>query len=122
MYEDWYFVDGSAALDRLDEAAVAAAAVDSHTGIARLSATGAGGLYRLRSGAPLPAPSRCTWITKPREQTYKSFLLDVKGSGTVWSRQMVLGPTPEFCIEGDDVRAGVVDPVELRPTVIQRLR
>jgi len=101
VYEDWYFVRDSSALDRLDEAALAAFTHDAHERIARLAANAVAGLYRLRAGSPLPHPSHCSWISKPRGQSYETFIAGIVDAGAIWSRKMVLGPTPEFCIESD---------------------
>ena len=101
VYEDWHFVRDSAALDRLDEAAVIAVTSDAHTRIARLAANASAGLYRLRAGAPLPEPPGFKWIDKPRGEAYDTFIASLENAAAVWSRQMVLGPTPEFCIELD---------------------
>lgn len=117
VYEDWYFVDGSAALDRLEEAALSAFARDQHDSIARLTASATAGLYRLRAGQPLAAPAHCTWMSKPRHEPHEAFIDRVRAAGTVWTRQMVLGPTPEFCVEGASA-AG--DP--LRDVVMHALR
>jgi hypothetical protein len=99
VFEDWHLLHDSAALDRLDDAAIAALRKDAHTRIARLAATATAGLYRLRAGSPLPEAMRCTWLDKPRGESYETFIASLKNAAAVWSRQMVLGPTPEFCIE-----------------------
>src|SRR5690348_4866955 len=48
VYEDWYLVENSAALDPLDEAAVTGICQEPHNGVARLAGNGTGGLYRLK--------------------------------------------------------------------------
>ena len=98
VYEDWYFIRDSAALDRLDEAALAAFSHDAHQRVAQLAANGTAGLYRLRAGSPVASP-RIEWVAKPRGQAYDEFLRDFPDASAVWSRMMVLGPTPEFAIE-----------------------
>jgi len=107
-YEDWYLVDGSAALDPLNDAAVSGARKGPHDEVARLSEVGAGGLYGLRAGSPDPDLVRfATWFSKPRATSYEG--LDARlrpwvertGVG-LWRRQMVLGPTPEFCFRSPD--------------------
>lgn len=98
VYEDWYFVRDSAALDGLDEAALAAFTHDAHARVASLAANAAAGLYRLRAGYPSEKP-HCSWINKPRNESYDSFVSGLTDARAVWSRKMVLGPTPEFCIE-----------------------
>ena len=100
VYENWYFVEDSAALDHLDRAAISADAEIEHRRIAALTSAAAAGLYRLRAGTPAAQPSRCTWLNKPRSKPYDPFIKGLSASGAVWTRQMVLGPTPEFCLEG----------------------
>ncbi len=99
VHEDWYFVRDSAALDVLEDAAVSAFANEAHGRIARLTLTAIAGLYRLRAGEPAARTPHCRWIDKPRGEPYPTFLESFRDADAVWSRQMVLGPTPEFCIE-----------------------
>ena len=101
VHEDWYFMRDSAALDTLDEAALAAFTHDTHARIARLAANAVAGLYNLRAGSPLPHPAHCTWLSKPRGDAYDTFIATLAALGTVLSRKMVLGPAPEFCVESD---------------------
>lgn len=101
-YEDWYLVAAAAALDPLNHAAVSAALQAPHNAAAALAAGGAAGLYSLRGGAALPAPTHATWFAKPAGMTYPQ--LDaalrelVRDGACLWMRYMVLGPTPEFCL------------------------
>lgn len=107
-YEDWYLVDGTAALDPLNDAAVSGARKGPHDEVARLSQVGAGGLYRLRAGVVDAAPAGfAVWLSKPRGTSYEA--LDARlrpwterASVGLWRRQMVLGPTPEFCLRSPD--------------------
>jgi hypothetical protein len=103
-YEDWYLVEGSFALDLLNEAAVSNARKEIHDQAARMAAGGTAGLYRLRRGAPTVAESRwATWFAKPAGTSYEEFYVQLQpwtdrpGVG-LWGRQMTLGPTPEFCL------------------------
>jgi hypothetical protein len=102
-YEDWYLVDGSAALDPLNDAAVTASRQGAHDHAARLAAGGAGGLYRLRVGEPLPDAARAIWFAKPAGQSYPALwaacgeLMEGRRFA-LWGRQMVLGTAPEFCL------------------------
>lgn len=106
MYEDWYIVTGSAALDPLNDAAVTASRQAAHDAAAAAAEGGTAGLYRLRRGAPLGAPYAAAWFAKPAGMSY-SALYDTldpvvrNGSATLWGRQMVLGPTPEFCLQSE---------------------
>ena len=103
-YEDWYLVRDMAALERLNAAAVSAGRAAPHDAVALLAEDGTAGLYGLRSGAPLLQPAYSAWFAKPAGMGYAAldaalapFLAD--GAGALWSRRMVLGPTPEFCLQ-----------------------
>jgi len=102
-YEDWYLVDGSAALDPLNEAAISASRQAPHDAAAALAGGGTAGLYSLRLGAPGAAPGTATWFAKPEGMTYRDLfaalepVVRVEGAA-VWGRQMTLGPALEFCL------------------------
>ncbi len=104
VYEDWYLVEGSAALDPLNDAAVAPACRAAHDAAARLAAGGTAGLYRLRAGqAAFDQAKFGCWFGKPAGMLYNDFykLLAPATSQpgvALWGRQMTLGPTPEFCL------------------------
>ena len=103
-YEDWYLIRDMAALAPLNEAAVSGSRKAPHDAVARLAAGGTAGVYRLQAGAPLDRPASAAWFGKPVGMTYTALfgLLDpvVSGAGgALWMRQMVLGPTPEFCLQ-----------------------
>jgi hypothetical protein len=109
-YEDWYLVPDSAALDRLNEAAISARHRSFHDTAAALAGDGAGGLY-----APVEIPggnglqlerardSESVWMSKPPRVAYSEFMPDlaalVPSDARVWQRRLVLGPAPEFCVE-----------------------
>jgi hypothetical protein len=121
-YADWYLVDGSAALDPLNEAAVTGAQA-SHAHVAAMAGGGAGGLYRRLSGTGDLAAARVeSWLTKPKGAAYAELYgrlrpFTERESVELWRRQMVLGPTPEFCLVSD----AILDlPAELRPVTIRR--
>jgi hypothetical protein len=104
-YEDWYLLRDAAALDPLNQAAVSGSRHRPHDAVAARSQWGAAGLYLLRQGAPAFAGvGRALWLSKPAGQSYETFYAGVRGqhaeSGAwaLWGRQMVLGPTPEFCL------------------------
>jgi len=104
-YEDWYLLDGSAALDPLNEAAVTASRQRAHDQAARLVAGGTAGLYRLRVGEPSSAATRALWFGKPTGVAYADFYATLERATagrpfTLWTRQMVLGAAPEFCLQG----------------------
>lgn len=103
-YEDWYLIDGSAALDPLNDAAISGARKAPHDAAARAAAGGVAGLYRLRLGTAEVAMARnAEWISKPDGMSYDDFyasleaVADRAGAG-LWGRQMTLGPTLEFCL------------------------
>jgi hypothetical protein len=101
VYEDWYFLDDSAALDGINEAAVSGIRRGPHDRIARLAAAGIAGLYRLRHGARAACGPHALWFAKPAGMTYPQLYerFDTGKMGdALWMRQMTLGPTPEFCL------------------------
>jgi hypothetical protein len=103
-YEDWYLVRDSAALDRLDEGAVSGSRRAQHDAAASKAAGGTAGLYRARVGEPPPAPRHALWFGKPPGMSYDQLFATVRplasaGRGALWVRQMVLGPTPEMCLQ-----------------------
>lgn len=103
-YTDWYLLDNSAALDPLDEAAVAPPCREAHDRVARAAAGGTGALYRLRAGVPAFESSRfASWLSKPTGTSYGEFygrtgMATTDAGAVLWGRQMVLGPAPEFCL------------------------
>ena len=103
-YEEWYLLDDSAAMDRLNEAAVTGVCEEPHNRVAREAADGTGGLYRLRAGAEDLAQARfAVWLSKPNGTSYKDFYAGLETFTSqpgvaLWGRQMTLGPTTEFCI------------------------
>jgi hypothetical protein len=102
-YEDWYWVDDFTALGELNAAAVSASRAPSHDAVATLSAGGAGAVYGLRSGAALPSPRHAYWFGKPADLSYLELFEELKAhveksGGALWMRQMVLGPSREFCL------------------------
>ena len=103
-YEDWYVLDGSSALDAINEAAVSSRTKPAHDRAAQRAAGGAAGLYRFRRGQIDFASARIAlWLSKPKGTSYDDFYASLDeatrrpGVG-LWGRQMVLGPTPEFCL------------------------
>lgn len=102
-YEDWYLVNGSAALDPLNAAAISASRQAPHDAAAALAAGGTAGLYSLRLGAPGAPPGTVTWFAKPDGVTYRDLFSSlepvVRSEGAaLWGRQMTLGPALEFCL------------------------
>lgn len=102
-YEDWYLVRGSAALDPLNDAAVSAGRRAPHDAAASLAASGTAGLYRMRMGTLPDAPRSAQWFVKPAGLTYPQVFAAVEPTlapvgGSLWVRQMTLGPATEFCL------------------------
>jgi hypothetical protein len=105
-YEDWYFVEDYAALGVLNEAAVGRGHRTTHDDVAQRSGLGVGGLYGLIEGhrpPPLDTTSLAVWVAgSPRPG--RSALAELLGDGidprsaSLWRRQLVLGPAPEFCL------------------------
>ena len=101
-YEEWYLLDDSAAMDRLNDGAVSGACLEPHNRVAREAEDGTAGLYRLRAGQ-VGGARVATWLSKPSGVSYPQFFTELESitsqSGVaLWARQMVLGPTTEFCI------------------------
>lgn len=91
-YEDWYLLEGSFALDILNTAAVTGAMTEVHGDVAALTAAMAAGLYDLVEGEGWSG-ARASWLS---ERPGK-----VSSGAALWRRQMVLGPTPQFCLLAD---------------------
>jgi hypothetical protein len=86
-------------MDPLNDAAVSGVCEEPHNRVAREAADGTAGLYRLRAGAgDLSQAKFATWLSKPDGVSYKDFYAGLEPGVTLWGRQMVLGPTTEFCI------------------------
>lgn len=95
-YEDWYLVESWEGLGELNRAAVDPTRRPAHDRAAAAAADGWGGVYSLvRGRASIPAGVR--WCEKPRGEPSERFVASLPET-TVWQRQMVLGPGPEFCV------------------------
>jgi hypothetical protein len=121
-YEDWYLVEDSAALDPLNQAAVTAPRQRPHDAAAAAADGGTAGLYRLRLGSVADeVPTLGAWFSKPAGMGYDQIFSAVKpllrsSAGALWCRQMVLGPTPEFCLQSS---APVPFPATITPLALQ---
>jgi len=100
-FEDWYLIDDSAALDRINDAAVSGPCEAPHNLVAREAAGGTAGLYRLRHGE-IGETNYALWLSKPAGMSYADFYLMLEPLGALWARQMTLGPTTEFVIHSKD--------------------
>ena len=98
-YEDWYAVEGWAALGALNEAAVRGARAQPHDAVAARAREGAGGIYGLVDGPPELGAARTSWLAKPAGADRDAFQAQLAGPGrSLWVRQMVLGPAPEYAV------------------------
>jgi hypothetical protein len=107
----------------LNEAGAGRGHRSSHDDVATRSGAGTAGLYALLEGEPcaeaLAGASLAVWITPPPASTSRrragagdGALAEMLGDGmdgahaSLWRRQLVLGPAPEFCILGREVPSG----------------
>jgi hypothetical protein len=121
-YCDWYLVENSAALDSLNDAAVAGSTGPVHDAVAHMAVDGAGKLLRLAAGsADADSPYEIRFA-KPRAMPYAQLYATLSrwterpGFG-LWRRMMVLGPAPEFCLLAPSAERL---PAELTPEVFRR--
>ena len=94
-YEDWYLVEDWGKLGELNSAAVDSVRRADHDRAASHAADGWGAVYSLLRG-PASIPEGARWLEKSRGMPTDQFLASLAET-TVWQRQMVLGPAPEFC-------------------------
>jgi hypothetical protein len=128
-YEDWYLLEDFAALGVLNEAAVAHGHRSAHDDLAKRFGTGAGGLYRVLEGHPdLAGTPLAVWVARPPGAPRRA-LGELLGDGidpehaSLWRRQLVLGPAPEYCLLTREPPAGVAPtrlPEGWRATVCER--
>jgi hypothetical protein len=116
-YEDWYLVEDHAALGVLSEAAVGRGHKTAHDEAARRFGAGAGGLYALiegdqRTGQSIGEATLAIWVARPPGSKQR-MLAELLGDGmdrrhaSLWQRQLVLGPAPEFCLLSSELPQGV---------------
>jgi hypothetical protein len=124
-YEDWYLVEDYAALGVLNEAAVGRGHRTTHDAVARRLGCGSGGLYALLEGdrselgvreGLLGVETPAIWIARPPGRppgSPRRMLADLFGDGvdprraSLWQRQLVLGPAPEYCLLAPEPPPGV---------------
>jgi len=137
-YEDWYFVEDYTALGVLNEAAVGRGHRTAHDDLARRFGAGTGGLYGLIEGHPPAGPgsvdqvSVAVWVGRPpgvKRPALGELLGDGMGvggdrvPGSLWRRQLVLGPAPEFCLLASELPPGAAParlPAGWTATVLER--
>jgi hypothetical protein len=116
VYEDWYLVDDFTALGALNEAAVSGHRRRPHDNVAGMAGEGMAGVYALRRGAAqLSDAGRAVWFGKTAGVSSDEFFDRLGERRSLWQRQMVLGPTPEFCsVNDDDLPIGAVVVTRIR--------
>jgi hypothetical protein len=104
-YEDWYLVSDWAAIGELNQAAVATAHLASHDRVAHQAAGGAGAIYGLFAGGERAGSEVRMWFAKPAGWSYRrldeALAPALDDGGSLWRRQLVLGPAPEFCLRAE---------------------
>jgi hypothetical protein len=117
-YEDWYLVEDYTALGILNEAAVAHGHRTVHDELARRFGAGAGGLYGLVEGELAPGldsigdAAIAVWVARTPGVERRP-LGELLGDGmdprhaSLWRRQLVFGPAPEFCLLAPEPPPGV---------------
>jgi hypothetical protein len=133
-YEDWYLIDDFAALGVLNEAAVGRGHRTAHDEAARRLGGGAGGLYALVEGEQrgglesVCSVTRAVWVARPAGSR-GSVVGELLGDGmepshaSLWRRQLVLGPAPEFCLLSSELPPGVAPtrlPAGWTATILER--
>lgn len=122
-YEDWYLLDDSAALDRLNDAAVSASRQAPHDHAAAAAAGGTAGVYTLRMGEAPMAPSLAYWFAKPDGMKYDALFAALHpivsaSRAALWMRRMTLGPATEFCLQSNELL--MLPPAILAQTYVLR--
>jgi hypothetical protein len=102
-YEDWYVVEDFTALGTLNAAAVSGARKPPHDAAAAAARTGLGGVMGHVAGPALTAAPRwAAWLSKPAGAAYEAFHAELAAAlppgASAWRRQMVLGPSTEYCV------------------------
>jgi hypothetical protein len=138
-YEDWYVVEDYAALGVLNGAAVGRGHRTAHDAAARLLGAGAGGLYALVEGErsevgecagleSIGQASHAVWVARPPGSKH-GIVGELLGDGmdrrhaSLWRRQLVLGPAPEYCLLASEIPAGVAPtrlPADWTVTILER--
>jgi hypothetical protein len=124
-YEDWYVLEDFAALGVLGEAAVGRGHRSAHDGAARRFGAGAGGLYALiegdhsrlqQPGPELAGAPMAVWAGREPGTPMPAggwLIGELLGDGadparlSLWRRQLLLGPAPEYCLLCEEEPAGV---------------
>ena len=122
VYEDWYLVEDFAGLGVLNDAAVSGDVRAAHDSVAGDFMKGSGGVFKAVSGdLGLRQARFATWIEKSVGPSYQSYYEEVTkvvgmSKTNLWRRQMVLGPSPQFCVQSADA---ISFPESFRPHTAQ---
>ena len=121
-YDDWYLLEGSAAMDVINHVAMKDEQGRAHDEVARMAADGSGKLYKLASGDPPAGEGFEVRFSKPAGTKYSDFYARLdpwtrETTVSLWRRQMVLGPPPEFCLISDKA---FELPADMTPEVLKR--
>ena len=104
VYVDWYLLDGWESLGHLNREAVRPPHGDAHDVVAARSAHGVGSIYAWKSGNPELGSVRFeSWGEKAQGVRTPDHVRALasgppRNGGSIWQRQLALGPAPEFCI------------------------
>ena len=103
-YEDWYLLEAAFGLDGLGAAATSGRMKEPHARVAAMTGAMAAGLYGLALGKAAGG-GHAAWFGKPHGESYEELYRRLEphtgGTASLWRRQFVLGPTPEFCLISD---------------------
>lgn len=127
-YEDWVWLDGSWALDPLNERAVSGPMEQPHHAIAQATKHGGyGALYYLVAGEhDIPGDSKAFWLSRPRGIDWREAMPGIVGSAgagaNAWRRQMVLGPSTEFVLIAQPGTSGLTVPKGWTAIAVERRR
>ena len=120
IYQDRYFVDSWSVFEGLESHATSGVREEPHRQIASVVSGAVAGMYGLRMGSCPRTPRWNYWFAKPDDMTYEDLEEScrpvVTGWAALWGRRLVLGPTPEFCVESE---TRVELPGILRPLVVR---
>lgn len=103
-YEDWYLLEGYGELGAFAQQPMSDGHRAAHDAAAHGYGSGAGALYALLEGDPATATNGdagfASWLTRPRGAPPPA-LAELAGEGpgaSLWRRELVLGPAPEYCL------------------------
>ncbi len=117
-YEDWFLLEDYTAMGVLNEAAVGSGHRSAHDEAAYRYGAGAGGLYGLVEGhaRQFDLDALAIWVSRPPAGlpgSERRGLAGLLGDGmspehaSLWRRQFVFGPAPEYCLLAAEPPAGV---------------